>query len=90
MTMALFQCSTIAVKDLFKEHFFIFQVILITAIFGISNAARLENTYLPPSGAGAAGGGPGLATPFGARPGGGGNGKFRVIPNKKKLLSYYI
>lgn len=33
-------------------------------------AARLENTYLPPAGAGGAGGGPGLSTPFGSRPGG--------------------
>lgn len=37
-------------------------------------AARLDNTYLPPSGAGSAGGGPGLATPFGGRPGGAGPG----------------
>lgn len=49
---------------------------MLGAVLGLSNAARLENTYLPPSGAGSAGGGPGLATPFGARPGGGGNGNF--------------
>lgn len=51
-----------------------FQVIIIAAAIGLCSAARLENTYLPPSGAGGAGGGPGLAAPFGPRPGGGGNG----------------
>lgn len=45
-----------------------FQFIL-TAILGVCYAAKLDNTYLPPEGAGQAGGGPGLAAPFGPRPG---------------------
>lgn len=42
---------------------------MFVVVIGTCYAARLENTYLPPSGAGGAGGGPGLATPFGPRPG---------------------
>lgn len=62
--------ATNTYKNLLK-----FQLIFLTTAIGICSAARLENTYLPPTGAGGAGGGPGLATPFGPRPGGGGNGK---------------
>lgn len=43
---------------------------VIAALISASYAARLENTYLPPGGAGGSAGGPGLSAP---PRGGGGN-----------------
>lgn len=38
---------------------------VVAALISACFAAKLDNTYLPPAGAGTSGGGPGLATPFG-------------------------
>ncbi|KAF5291024.1 hypothetical protein FQR65_LT11477 [Abscondita terminalis] len=46
------------------------QLLVLAVLVSVCYCARLDNTYLPPPNADKSGGGPGLQTPFGPRPGG--------------------
>lgn len=62
---------------LFNFSLFLFTQLIVTSLFvTFCYAAKLDNTYLPPPSAGSAGGGPGLAAPFGPKPG---FGKFHIV-----------
>ncbi|CAH2007986.1 unnamed protein product [Acanthoscelides obtectus] len=58
-------------------------LLVTAALIGLSSAARLDSTYLPPGGAKTAGGGPGLKAPFAGGGGGGGGAGFGPGPGRR-------